>query len=248
LSTIQLCDCTIRLSGIDAFPIALFVSFGALMALAPTPSHQDSTDLIHRPSVLLYAAIAVWTAALFVRWLARQGKHDANRLWQTLVVAAVLALPAMWLTASDLAAPKFSWARRSASFGFPVEPGLAEAAKYVRSHSRPGEIFATSVDTKAYVTVDPATVLAALSGTPAYVARPWVHLAQGGKRAAIASERFNALLAIGRLSDRQTALQRLRALNVRWYVATAYGTPAWDPRHESADFARGNVAVYGVGR
>lgn len=236
---------SVRLRGIDAFPVALLAGFGALIAFAPTPSHQDSTDLIHRPSVLLYAVVAVWTAALLVRWLTRQGgDRSGTRLWQTLAVAAALGLPAMWISATDLAAPKFSWARRSGSYGYALERGLLESAQFVRARSRPGDRFATSVQTRSYIPVDHATVLAALSGAPAYLARPWVHVAQGGRRAEIASDRFNALLAIGRASDRQQALQRLSTIGVHWYIATARGVPAWDPAHEHSDFSHGNIAVY----
>ena len=235
---------TLRLRGIDAFPVALVVSFGGLMAFAPTPFHHDATDLIQRPSVLLYAATAIWTLALLVRWLSRHGMHGAGRMWQTMAIAAALTLPVMWISAADLAAPKFAWARRFAAYGHLVERELLQAAAFIRGRSHPGDTLATSGLSSGYVAVDPPTVLVALSATPSYLARPWVHLFQGRARADVARTRFNALTAIEQTPDRDTALQQLREIKVRWYVATAFGAPSWDPGHRLSAFARGNIAVY----
>lgn len=234
----------VTLRGVDAFPVALIVCFGGLMAFAPTPFHHDATDLIHRPFVLLYAVTAIWTLALLVRWLSRQGTDGAARMWQTMAIAAVLTLPVMWISAADLAAPKFAWARRFAAYGHIVERELLEAAAFIRGRSRLGDTLATSGLSAGYVAVDPPTVLVALSATPSYLARPWVHLFQGRVRADVARTRFNALIAIEQAPDRDTALQRLREIGVRWYVATAFGAPSWDPEHRRASFARGKTAVY----
>lgn len=237
---------TRRLRGIDAFPVALVVCFGGLMAFVPTPFHHDATDLIHRPSVLLYAATAIWTLAFLVRWLSRQGTHGAGQLWQTVAIAAALTLPVMWVTADELARPKFHWARWFPAYEYTVESGLLEAAAFIRERSRPGDTLATSGLTSGYVAVDAPTVLTALSATPSYLARPWVHLFQGGMRAEVARARYNALSAIEGTPDLHIALQRLRAIGVRWYVATAPGVPVWDPQHRRAAFTSGKTAVYEV--
>jgi hypothetical protein len=58
----------LQLAGFDAFPLVLFAVYAAIMVLAPIPAHHDSTDLTQRPFVLLYAVVAVWTAASLIRW------------------------------------------------------------------------------------------------------------------------------------------------------------------------------------
>lgn len=234
----------VRIRGIDAFPVALLVCFAALMAFAPVPSHQDATDLIHRPSVLLYAVTAIWTLALLVRWLSSQGAHGATRLWQTLALAALAALPLMWSAAPDLIRPKFNWGRSIAAQR--VERDLQAAAAFLRERSRRGDTLATTDLRASYAPIDAPAALVALTAVPAYLARPWYHVFLGGARGELARARFGALRAIELERDSETALRWLREIGVRWYVATASGVPAWDPGHRRASFARGTVAVYEV--
>ena len=95
-----------------------------------------------------------------------------------------------------------------------------------------------------WVATDVATELAALSGMPAYIARPYIHIAQRGDRALMAEERYAALQAVARETQASAALARLRALGIRWYVVTDGRGPAWDRQRRLAAFANGKVAVY----
>lgn len=236
----------LNLRGIDAFPLALFVLYAAHMMLAPTPSHHDATDLVHRPFVLLYAVSAIWTLAYAVRWLARQGTHGAARLWQTVAVATALTLPWIWSSAAEMARPKFNWGRQLTAYA--VDRDLIAAAAFVRASSRPGDVLAAARLPATYTPMDVPTVLAALTSTPAYLARTWYHITLGGNRGKLAIDRYNELGAIQHAPDRDTALGYLRNIGVHWYVATARGTPAWDPQHRHAAYTRGNIAVYEVMR
>lgn len=232
----------LQLRGIDAFPLALLVLYAAHMALVPVPSHHDATDLAHRPFVLLYATLGIWTLALSVRWLSRQGRHGSARLWQTAAVGTALTLPVVWMTAAELAQPKFRWGRELGAYS--IDRELAPLAAYVRARSRPGDTLATTGLPGYYAPMDASTALVALTSTPAYLARTWYQSSLGGPRGELARGRYNAIAAIERTTDRDTALRRLREIGVRWYIATTRGAPGWDPEHSNAAYARGQVAVY----
>jgi hypothetical protein len=141
-----------------------------------------------------------------------------------------------------MARPKFNWGRPFNAY--PVGRDLVAAAAFVRARSRAGDTVATTRLPSFYMAVDLPTVLAALTSTPAYLARTWYHMSLGGSRGKLAIDRYNALSAIEHTPDRSTALARLGEIGVRWYVATDLGTPQWDPQHRHASYARGNVAVY----
>jgi len=237
---------SVQLRGIDAFPLALLALYAMLMLLAPTPSHHDATDLIHRPFVLLYAITTIWTVALAVRWLSRKGAQGAQRTLQTVAIATAVALPWIWSSAAEMARPKFNWGRQFNAYT--VDRDLVFAAAFVRARSSAGDTLATTRLPSSYMAVDLPTVLAALTSTPAYLARTWYHISLGGSRSKLAIDRYNALGAIEQTLDRQTAFERLREIGVRWYVATELGTPRWDPQHRHASYARGNVAVYEANR
>lgn len=232
----------LQLRGIDAFPLALLLCYALIMLLAPVPSHQDATDLTHRPFVMLYAALAVWTAAAFVHWLSLRGSHGEDRLWQSAAVACALALPVVWVLAAELGRPKFGWSWPLAKHS--IDRDLLAGASFLRERSRGGDTLATSGLTSGYAPIDAPTSLVALTATPAYLARPWYQVFLGGPRAALAIRRFNELKGIERASSPDAAMLELRKLGVRWYVVTAAGAPSWDPARRRAVFTRGGVAIY----
>jgi hypothetical protein len=234
----------LRMGGIDAFPLALLMLYAALMVLAPTPSHHDATDLIHRPFVLLYSVLAIWTVAYAVRWLSRQGAHGKNQLWRIALIGVLLAFPWIWFDAAEMARPKFNWGRMFVTWT--VDRNLVEAATFIRARSKAGDVAATSRLPSTYVALDNPTVLASLTSTPVYLARTWYHMSLGGARSKVAIDRYNALVAIDLAPDRQTAFRHMREVGIRWYVATSLGTPTWDPKHAGASHPAGDVAVYEV--
>ena len=232
----------LQLGSVDGFPLALLVAYAALMLLAPIPAHHDPTEFTHRPFVLLYALVAVWTAASLVRWLSGQGGHGV-RLWQTLVVGTTLALPLIWTNAAPMARPKFNWGRPLAAHAVPRD--LLAAADILRVRARPGDTFATSGLSSGRVpVVDAPTELVALTGVPTYLARLWIHEALGGATRIAAMRRYFALGEVAQAQDRESAMQKLRDLRVRWYVVTNPGEPAWDTQRSRATWARGAVAIY----
>ena len=234
----------LQLAGVDGFPLALLFAYAAVLLVAPIPAHHDATELTQRPFVLLYAVIAAWTAASLVRWLSEQGRHG-KRLWQTLLVGTAVALPFVWTNAAEMARPKFYWSRPFAAHA--VAPDLLAAADFLRSRARPGDTLAAWPLPTRDVGVDAPTELVALTAVPAYLARFWIHEARGGATRLVAMRRHLAIGEVAQTRDRESAMQKLKDLRVRWYVVTNPGEPGWDAQRSHAIWARGAVAIYDSG-
>jgi hypothetical protein len=224
-----------------AFPVALLVWFGMVMALAPIPAHGDPTEYPHRSFLLLYATIAIWTVGLSIRLLSATGTHG-YRLWQTIVVASMVALPFTWTTAAKLAYPKPNWARLWVNY--PVQHELLAASAILRTRSEPGDVFAMPTRQLLITSADPQTIVVALTGVPSYLARPGVQRMLGGIYNDVSSRRFHELGAVEVASDAEAALQELRALGIRWYLVTDANRPQWDPERTRTAWSKGPVALY----
>jgi hypothetical protein len=227
---------TRRLEPFDLVPLALLASYLLLILTGPVPPHGDATEFPQRPFVLVYAVFAAWSAAGLAGWLALQGL-GRRRVWLPLLVAA--ALTVMWVLNSTVR--DWRWA-----YSYTVAEGLPEAATYVRSHSQPGDLLAATGLSTSYVPSDLPVHLTGMSGVPAYLARPFMHVANGGERERAAVSRYVALRAVEREADAEAALARLRALGVRWYVVAESDRrgPRWDPERTRAVFVDRMVAVY----
>jgi hypothetical protein len=230
------------LHAIDLVPVSLIGCYVLLMLTAPTVN-WDSTELTVRPFVLLYAVVAVWTAATLVSWLASRSARGARRVWPGLLLATSLALLLIWPQSSKLGLlPKFQWGWRF--YPHKVEPGLPEAAVFLRRSSGPGDLFAVQGLQLGWVATDAAIQLASLTGMPAYLAYAISHTAEGGKRRTVAFERSLALARIAEAQSASAALEQLRRLGISWYVVVGNEGPRWDPDRRRVAFVDGKVAVY----
>ncbi|MBV9191784.1 MAG: hypothetical protein JOZ85_14955, partial [Betaproteobacteria bacterium] len=222
------------LQATDWMPAVVAAWYVLLMVTAPIPGHGDSTEWTQRPFVVLYAVVAVWTAAGLASWLTAQG-WSASRMAWSLGLAAALAVPlALNYTLHDL---RWSLTSRAAR-------GLPHAAAFIREHWRPGDVLAAQGLKRGVVVTDTAVELVALTGMPAYIARPFVQFAREGRAGEIARERYGALIDVAAETTAPAALARLRRLGIQWYVIADYEGPGWDPERRAAAFAEGTVAVY----
>jgi hypothetical protein len=222
---------------IDWVPPAMTVAYLLLMIAVPVPAHGDSTELTQRPFVLLYAVVAIWTVTGFLRWLPKCGALGERRVWLPLVVlAAASVVIGLRYTVRD-----WRW-----SYTYRVAEGLPQASSFMRSHWRPGDILATQGVAPGLVVTDLAVQLVSLTGMPAYLTRPFVHISAGGRRQEVATQRYAALGGVAREASAKAALERLRELGIAWYVvADREGRgPRWDPHRKHAVFVQGAVAVY----
>ena len=234
-----------RLGAIDLVPPAFLACYLLLMISAPVAQHGDATELTHRPFVVLYAVIAIWTAAGFVSCMVPQGDQAARRAWLALLLLAGLALPLLWPQTSALGrVPRFQWGWKYTPYR--VEDGLVQAAAFLRARSHPGDIFAAQDLKLGWVATDTATELASLTGMPAYLSRPFIYLGRGGRSEQVARERYGALKRLEGEQDAAAAARQLRELGIQWYVVVGVGNegPRWDRGRRRAAFAAGRVSVY----
>jgi hypothetical protein len=220
---------------IDAVPVLLIVCYVLLMFTAPIPGHGDATEFTQRPFVLLYAVVAIWTAAAYANWLAARGSLRSRRVWLPLLLTAGLAV--VW----GLSATVKDWRWGQVH---EIAPGLPQAADYVRSRARPGDVLAAQGLKPGWVTTDAAVQMASMSGVPAYVTSPQRHVGKESRRWQAALGRYAELAAVAREESASAALARLRALGIQWYVVADGRGPRWDAERREAAFVRGAVAVY----
>lgn len=234
---------------IDAFPAYLAFCWLLLIPLAPVPWHGDPSNLVVQPSVLLYSCVAIWTLCLPLRIAAARHGQCSGRLVFAMLGTALAALPAIAAGGATLAHPKFGWGQKGAAQR--VEPGLVEAAAFMRRQAAVGDIFATAGLTDrpggvsdSYAVFDRPTILCALSGIPAYLARPYMEMIKDARRKSVAAARLTALENVELTTDYAAAMQSLRRLGVQWYVVGGEPGPRWDPKRERAAFRAGTIAVY----
>lgn len=223
------------LQAIDLVPIALIACYLLLMITAPVPPNGDATELTQRPFVVLYAVIAIWTAAGFASWLALQGGVRSRGV--RLVLFLIGALSVIW--AVRYTDRDWRWAQVHE-----VAQGLPRAADFLRTHWRPGDILAVEGLEPGWVTTDKAIQLVSMSGMPAYLTRPHIHIEAGGRRKEVALQRHAALARVAEEQTLSAALTRLRELGVHWYVVAGSAGPRWDPHRQDAVFVADTVAVY----
>jgi hypothetical protein len=224
---------------IDRFPPALLGSYVVLMITAPMV-HWDATELTIRPFVLLYAVLAVWTAARLAGALAALRPRAA---WPGMLALAALALLLIWPHAGRLGQPRFYWGWMF--YPHTVHRGVPEAAAFLRRNSLPGDLLAVrGLTREGWDLTDVGIELASLSGTPAYLAYLKAHTGDPGERHRVALQRYRALQEVEAADSQAQAAARLRDLGVQWYVTAGEKGPRWDPQRRGAAFVSGEIAVY----
>jgi hypothetical protein len=223
-----------RLEALDVVPVALLALYVLLVLTAPVPPHGDVTEFPHRPFVLVYAVIAVWTAAGLARWAQGYGGwRNARVRVATVALAALAALLSVWYTVRD--------ARLHRTYA--VAAGLPQAARFLRAHAQPGEIFAVQGLARGPVYTDHALQLVALGGMPAYLSVPYMRATLGGQADEV-RRRQAALAAVAEENEAQAARARLQGMGIRWHVVVDKAGPRWDRARAKAAFAAGDTAVY----
>ena len=228
---------------IDALPAFALVAYLLVMLTAPIDKHRDSTEFTVRPFVLVYALLAVWTVCLLVRVLSLRWPQRASDARRAVLAASLLLTPVLWQETFAMGLPKFDWGW---SFFTKTEPGLIEAARYVRERARPGQVFAVRGLHLKWSATDPAVQFISLSGMPAYLSYTSAHIIEGKERARVALQRWAELARLDRAPSAEAALAGLRRLGIAWYVVTDGAGPPWDRDRRRAAFIERRVAVYAV--
>src|SRR5882762_2501493 len=232
------------LQAIDAFPAFVLASYLAVMLTAPIDKHRDSTEFTVRPFVLVYASVAVWTVCLLCRVFALRWPQRASQAWRAVLGASLLGVALAWQGTPAMGLPKFDWGWEYSSKR--IDAGLTHAARYLREHGRPGQVFAVRGLELRWAATDPAVQLISLSGMPAYLSYTSAHTIEAPSREKIALERYAQLARLDRAPSAAAALDELRRLGIAWYVVTGWSGPPWDREWRQASFFERNVAIYAV--
>jgi hypothetical protein len=228
----------------DRFPGFVLAAYLAVMLTAPIDKHRDSTEFTVRPFLLVYAVVAVWTVCLLCRAFALRWPRRAQHAWPALLGATLLGVALAWHGTPAMALHKFDWGW----LFYPqrIDAGLTQAARYLREHGRPGQVFAMRGLELKWAPTDPAVQLISLSGMPAYLSYTSAHIIEGRTREKLALERYAQLAGLDRAPSAAAALAELRRLGIAWYVVIGWSGPPWDRERRQARVFQHNVAIYAV--
>jgi hypothetical protein len=205
------------------------------------PWHGDVTDLKQRGFVLVYAALAVWTAVVLADLFQRLAAPRAVSAALLVITAiAVVAVPIRF--ASSLGAPRLAWS--GSFFDAAIDRNLIAVADYLRRSAAGPDVMAIAHPVADEMLTEDITRISALSGLPVYLSRAGVLSVQNPRIAAVVRERFAALDRIDQEVDPATALAEIRNLGIRWFVVDAEHPPRWGAPEGSAAFKAGRWLVY----
>jgi hypothetical protein len=232
---------------LDSFPIWCFTAWLGVVVFAPKVSYGDFTEYQHRPFVLVYAAAFVWT----LLYLDRLGRAlVASRSWIRMAAPAVVAFIALMSLASNWkenpGQPRFGWG--SLFFGKRLEPGLIDAAAFLRAAATAGDTFALIPADRSNLLDDAATRVASLADVRAYLARPGIQVINGQARRAVVERRLLQLDHVQSANQADAAFLALRGTGVRFLVTLGEEGPSFDRQRSRAAFSTRGAAVYLVPR
>ena len=204
---------------IDAIPISLILFYMALMLLSP------SLEFGHRPYVLVYMLVAVFTAIYVVHLTPLRhsvGRTTAANLAMSLVAAASISLLA--ISGFDPGRPRFGWGL--APYNLPIDPSVLRVATFLRHEAKPGDTVAL-VPVAAGAFVDSATILTSLTNVPNYLACPvCVTYHHHGSTA---ENRLRYLQQVEAAPTLGEAYRILRRVGITWYIVLGPSRLPSDP-------------------
>jgi hypothetical protein len=187
-------------------------------------------ELAHRPFVVMYFAVMAWSGGA-AGWKLLQSRRLRNvaPLVLALGTIALLLVPAVWGPGVQRI-----WAMPGASH-LRISPGLYRAAKYMRDHSKPQDIFQDSKFDSNYIS-------AALSELRPYVEHMMVRV---NYNAQLVDERTAVINNFMATTDPTAVRNAARRLGVRWFLLHPGRFVAWPAAIVDAPvFEYGGFRVY----
>lgn len=230
-------------NSLDWFPLTVFVMMAVVTLLAPPAPWGSVTEYQHRPFVLMYAVVVIWTAANVSRALPAS---SAATVWTGLASLVLVAGVLFASRVADPASPRQAWAQDH--YRRPIGGGVLAAAHHLQSAAQPGDTVAVGPIDPAADIIDRALEVTSLSNVPSYIARAGRQLVQDKSRAAVARERLAFLQRLQINPDLGSVSDALRGRGVTWYVWLGPTGPAFDPDRRRATVTDGDSAVYRIAR
>jgi hypothetical protein len=234
-----------KLVAADGVPAFLCCAYVLLIFWAPAAQSGDLGEYKHRHFVLLYAIIVLWT-------LLRLGRLSQDIAWRSKAYAACAAAlgPAVLvflLVAErnvDPARPLESLEWASSFYDVHIDPGIAQAADFIRARKRQGDMIAVDTVSAQSSELGPASELSSLTDMPIYVGRAELEGQREPQVAHLVEARLGDVRSVETSRTGPEAFDILRAHGIRWYVTLAPQLPVWDRDHHATTYKSGSVSVY----
>jgi hypothetical protein len=219
------------------FPWIIFVN-SMVMSLGLALDQRNiggPTQLLHRPFVWSYFAIAAWSSAgIYALFFGEAPpKSRVARILTILLLLSTFGIPLVFGKTIQL--KNLAW-QSSGSYGsfnsIPVP--LVEACGYIRNHSAGNDIIQDSEK-------DPGFVVTALAERQAFVADPRIW---GGKHRVLEGlgARLNELIAAEQMTNEADLRAYMQAHRISWYLLRPQSKVAWpesflkQPAFDSGDY------------
>lgn len=236
-----------RWEGFDYLPVFLCLTF-AWVAIAVPALGLEPSEFKQRHFLLLYAVVAGWTIARAVQLIHRRESFPPGAEGIAACGFAVAMLMVAVVGRDNRPAQPLlahmPWAR--VLFDVPIEPGVAQAAAYIRSQAEPGDVVMMSGPAVRGDLISPLVELVSMADVPAYLSRTDMLERKGGEWHKVARERGEQTEAIVSAGSWSEACNRMRDRGIRWYVEQREGWPRWDPDHTRAAQTFRGYRVYDV--
>jgi hypothetical protein len=196
------------------FPFILIANFSAMfMGLALDMRSSTPDELSHRPVMVMYFMVAAWVGG--AAGLLLLESRRLSRIARPALL--VLSLGLMLVPAMFGAGVHRMWALARISPPHEVPKGLVEAARFIRDHSDPRDLFQ---DTH----FDRYCLVAALSERRAFVARSMTRMQA---KTELVEERAEMVEQLAALRDASEIATTARRLGIRWFLLTRGDTVRW---------------------
>ena len=239
-----------RFHATDALPLLLIISFIGLMLFAPSLTRNgDFTDYKHRHFLLLYVIIAIYTIS-YAFTLASTSNENKFRQWIYGLVIGIFATTIVLNGDSNPAYPNVKAMPWAGSFhGQPISPGLVEAAQYMRTRARPGDVLAMGIPStvtgpRVITRVDEVV---SLTDIPAFIARTDYNMGRSQCIREVVTKRLSALNELSTLTNWPDAQKFLQTNGIRWFLVPSGEKQNWDGNLEFAAFSSNGISVYDAG-
>jgi hypothetical protein len=235
-----------RLRPADYVPGLMCIVYLLLIFWAPEASNSDVTEYKQRHFALLYATVGVWTAVRLLGLLGFGWLLTGWRPGRAALAVGIGCLATLFAYRHvDAARPREIMGWASNFYNTRVEPGIPQAAGFLRTHVAPGDMMLVGGGGAKGGLSGAVLELVSMTDMPSYVGRiEQVVATRSPEIVALVKGRAADIAAVDGAANRQAALALLRARGVRWYVTVAPDLPAWDRDGAQATYHVGTVYLY----
>lgn len=229
----------------DSIPGLLTAIACVFAFLGPMPANGDLSEFRHRAVHLLLIVYLMWGMHFAILVLASKAAALPQSLRNGLFATfATVTLFSLHWTVSGAKAPQMDWGH--SLYGQQFSPDLTLAAGVLRSWSSRRSSFAVAGQSADARLNDPAVIIVAQSGVPAFLSCPQSLLLRQDRFGDEARRRMDILSQLDNARDLSTLFGLMVANGITDYVVTDAEFAAFDPNRQSVRAKFGQVAIYSL--